>query len=115
MGFDYNQKLNHTQKVFTKPQWERLLANSKRRDENHKPVVKLFNPRGAATWLLTECDEDGIAFGLCDLGIGFPELGYVSVVELMDIGYIERDLHFTAKKRLSEYVTEARANQGIIA
>ena len=36
------------------------------------PICKLFNPCGAATWLLTECDEDGLAFGLCDLGFGTP-------------------------------------------
>ena len=39
-----------------------------------------FTPDAGATWLLTEIDPDDHdhAFGLCDLGQGFPELGYVS-------------------------------------
>jgi hypothetical protein len=81
--------------------------------EDFQPVVKLFNPVGAATWLLSELDEDGIAFGLCDLGHGEPELGYVSLEELASVRlrfglYIERDIHFNAKKMLSEYTAEAR-------
>ena len=38
------------------------------------PVVKLFTPDAGATWLLTEIDPEDpdIAFGLCDLGLGFP-------------------------------------------
>jgi hypothetical protein len=44
-----------------------------------RPVVKLFTPGAGAAWLLTELDPDDpdIAFGLCDLGLGFPELGSV--------------------------------------
>jgi hypothetical protein len=82
--------------------------------EDMKPVVKLFNPMGAATWLLSELDEDGdTAFGLCDLGFGEPELGYVSLEELASVTlplglYIERDIHFNAKKMLSEYAAESR-------
>lgn len=81
-----------------------------------KPVVKIFNPLGAATWLLSEIDPDepSVAFGLCDLGFGTPELGSVSIDEL--IGYrsrigtrLERDVHFVAKKTLTEYWEEARA------
>ena len=117
MAFNYNQKLNHSQKVFTKAQWMLLKANSEDRNENKdpKPVVKLFNPRGAATWLLTECDENGYAFGLCDLGMGFPELGYVSIPELIDIGFIERDLHFSGAKPISEYAEEASREGHIVA
>jgi hypothetical protein len=39
-----------------------------------KPVLKLFSPVGAATWLITEREPDysDILFGLCDLGMGFP-------------------------------------------
>jgi hypothetical protein len=82
--------------------------------EDFQPVVKLFNPCGAATWLLSELDEDGdTAFGVCDLGMGEPEMGYVSLEELASVElrfglYIERDIHFTAKKTLGEYAAEAR-------
>src|SRR3546814_3231519 len=42
---------------------------------NPVPVVKLFNPVGAATWLATELADDGdTLFGLADLGFGCPEL-----------------------------------------
>ena len=51
------------------------LANAAQRDGKQEPdpapVVKLFNPLGAATWLATELDEDGdVLFGLADLGFG---------------------------------------------
>ncbi|AWI86976.1 hypothetical protein C0214_00505 [Methylobacterium sp. DM1] len=43
-------------------------------------MLKLFNPLGPATWLICELDADGdTLYGLCDLGFGEPELGYVSL------------------------------------
>ena len=79
------------------------------------PVVKLFCPWGSATWLLTEIDPENpdIAFGLCDLGMGCPEIGSVSLSELAEIKgpgglTIERDLYFEPKKTLSGYADEAR-------
>ena len=46
---------------------------------DHHPVVKLFTPDAGATWLLSETDPEDpdIAHGLCDLGLGFPEIGSV--------------------------------------
>jgi len=86
------------------------------------PVVKLFTPDAGATWLLTEIDPDDEdhAFGLCDLGLGFPELGYVSLAELMSVRGclglpVERDLHFTATKSISAYAREARLSGRIVA
>ena len=52
-----------------------LLVNGARsalgEDIDPPPVVKLFTPDGAATWLLTELDPEDPdrAFGLCDLGL----------------------------------------------
>ena len=69
-------------KLFTKAQREKLLANGTRRGADHKPVVRLFNPTGAGTWLLTELDPDhpdDYGFGLADLGMGFPELGDIGI------------------------------------
>ncbi|WP_229215349.1 DUF2958 domain-containing protein [Dyadobacter bucti] len=56
------------------------------RAKDHSPVMRLF--AGNATWLLFELDPyyDDIAFGLCDLGMGFPELGNVSITELEEVG-----------------------------
>jgi hypothetical protein len=92
-----------------------LLANgAAERETDHVPVVKLFDPCGAATWLITEMMPDGdTLFGLCDLGFGCPELGYVSLAERarvkgpLGLG-IERDLHFEAGFQLAVYAEAAR-------
>ena len=113
-------------KLLTKAQHDQMLKNGIRQteDENFdpKPVVKFFTPDGSATWLLTELDPDDndIAFGLCDLGMGSPELGSVRISEIASVRGplglpIERDLHFMADKPISAYAEEARANQCIRA
>ena len=86
------------------------------------PLVKLFTPDAGCTWLLTEIDPDDpdIAFGLCDLGMGYPELGSVSLSVLEALRGrlnlpVERDLCFTATKPLSAYADEARAHGAIKA
>lgn len=102
-----------------------LLANGRQSLDNDDfdppPVVKLFTPDAGATWLLTEIDPDDHdhAFGLCDLGQGFPELGYVSLAELQTVRgpfglHVERDLHFTASKPISAYAREARLAERIV-
>ena len=57
-----------------------------------------------ASWLIAEVDwQTGVAFGWCDLGVGFPEWGYVSLQELEELSVnaggwpliVERDLYFT--------------------
>lgn len=110
-------------KLFTKEQLAHLLDNGRRQapvkgtDAEHDffPVVKLFTPDASCTWLLTEIDPENtdIAFGLCDLGLGYPELGDVSLSELSSLcgklGLpVERDLHFKATGRLSTYADAAR-------
>ena len=65
-----------------------LLANGRESLQNldldPAPVVKLFTPDAGATWPLTEIDPDDHdhAVGLCDLGLGTPEIGWVSLQEL---------------------------------
>lgn len=91
----------------------RLLANGAAPGD-HLPVVKFFNPIGAATWLLTELDATSdVLFGLCDLGFGCPELGSASLSEIAGVRLplglgIERDLHFAAEHPLSVYAEAAR-------
>ncbi len=85
-----------------------------------KPVVKFFNPTGVGTWLISEMDDNGIMFGLCDLGMGSPELGYVALQELEEVQLpfnlgIERDIHWEANKTLVEYSDEAMKKQYINA
>ena len=113
-------------KLLTNARIAELLANAAvaARGENHdpKPVVKLFTPVSNATWLLTELDlvDPDLAFGLCDLGLGCPELGYVRISELESVRgrlgpLVERDLHFAADRTLSQYADAARSAGGIIA
>ena len=102
-----------------------LLENGRQNKEREggidfQPVVKLFTPDAGCTWLLTELDPDDpdIAFGLCDLGQGYPEMGTVSIEEIKSVRGklrlpVERDLHFKPKHTLSHYARIARA-EGII-
>ncbi|WP_213286704.1 DUF2958 domain-containing protein [Bradyrhizobium sp. sGM-13] len=99
-----------------------LLVNALLPATDHRPVVKLFTPDGVATWLLSEVDPDDPdrLFGLCDLGLGFPELGYVSLAEITQLRGklglpVERDQHFVADKPLSSYAAEAKAAGRITA
>ena len=100
---------------------ETQAAQSSERNFDPRPVVKLFNPVGSATWLITEI-EPGTenAFGLCDLGMGSPELGYVSLIELAELKLpfnlgIERDVHFDADLTISEYAEQSRQTGSIAA
>ncbi|MES1973340.1 MAG: DUF2958 domain-containing protein [Pseudomonadota bacterium] len=84
------------------------------------PVVKFFNPMGAATWLATELDADGdTLFGLADLGFGCPELGYFSLSEIaalrLPLGLrIERDIGFSSTAPLSVWAEAARGTGSIL-
>lgn len=85
------------------------------RGKDHFPVVKLFTPDGNATWLLTEIDpyNPDTAFGLCDLGMGFPELGYVNLFELTALGghlrlSVEQDGTFKATHPIRVYAQAAK-------
>ena len=79
-------------------------------------VVKFFTPWGAASWFIVSgtplsningdpCEPDYARdwhlFGLCDLGMGFPELGYVLLSQLQEIRgqfglTVERDMYYGA-------------------
>jgi hypothetical protein len=116
-------------KLLTKDIHERLLKNGRLRQQSQLadqgepdflPVVKFFTPDAGCTWLLTELDPEDpdIAFGLCDLGVGCPELGYVSLSELASVRGllglpVERDRFFKATKTLSAYADEADNAGGI--
>ncbi len=117
--------------LLTNEQREQLLENGRAQRDAEKrgepidfyPVVKLFTPEAQATWLLTELHprDPDVAFGLCDLGIGFPELGSVCVSELQYPGGpwglppVKRDRHFKATKTLSAYSKEAHEHGQVVA
>jgi hypothetical protein len=62
-------------------------------------------------------------FGLCDLGIGSPEIDYVLRSEIEEVGVkigcyrmpLERDEHFKANKTLGEYADDANEVGRIVA
>ena len=87
------------------------LASNKGDANIDKPYLKLFSPTGAATWLITEIVDEDTLFGLCDLGMGFPELGYVSLQELESV---ELPMYFTPDKTLKEYASVAREHSRIV-
>lgn len=90
------------------------------REPDPAPVVKFFNPVGAATWLASELAADGdTLFGLADLGFGCPELGNFSLTELASLRLsfglgIERDIAFEGLFPLSLYTEAARLSGSIL-
>lgn len=98
----------------------RATERAGRAEPDPAPVVKLFNPVGAATWLATELDRDGdTLFGLADLGFGYPELGSFSLAEIAAVRLpfglrIERDLTFEGRFPLSVYAEAARRTGSIV-
>ena len=103
-------------KPYTDATRRELTANGERsaagEEIDPRPVVKLFASDAGAS------DPDR-AFGLCDLGLGCPELGYVSLAELAAVRgrfglAIERDLHFAADRPLSAYADAARSRGRIV-
>lgn len=61
-----------------------LDDNGDEYDIDFMPALKLFCPWNNATWLISELDpETNIGFGLADLGMGSPELGYIPLNELI--------------------------------
>jgi hypothetical protein len=115
--------------LITEDQRTIMLANGREYARNPDfdpvPVVKLFDPLGSGTWLLTDLDPDDpdIASGLCDLGMGFPELGSVRLSELEQVSKIpgrcvvciEQDRSFKPRMTIDEYANEARIKQRICA
>ena len=100
---------------------EQLIANGRTPDTDRIPACKFFNPAGTGTWLITHADPDepDRLFGLADLGMGFPELGFVSLAELQSfegpfgLG-IERDLFFEPRHPISVYARAASAAEYIV-
>jgi hypothetical protein len=78
-------------------------------------IVSLSSANEAFGKLLIELDPDrpSIAFGLCDLGLGCPELGSVSLEEIASVRgpmalAVERDEHYPETRTLSELARLAR-------
>jgi len=97
------------QKKLTKQNFTRYDGYQIKERKKQKPYLKLFNPCGSATWLLSEYDpETRLFFGLCDLGFGCPELGYVGLDEILEVKLpfglkIERDKWWKPEFDLDKY------------
>ena len=110
--------------LLTKSLKARLLRNNRpeNRTIDHRPVVKFFGGP-ASTWLITEMDsaDEDRMYGLCDLGLGIPELGYISLSILENLTFppfgspVERDRYFTPKMTLNDYYNEALRQRRIVA
>lgn len=113
----------------TQDLYDRLLANGKEQQalsereewKDHVPVVLLELPETGCRWLLTEVnpDDPGIAFGLCDLGLGFPEQGSVSLEELAELRNpfgqkVERNRSFHTDQSLGYYTDLANQYRRIV-
>jgi hypothetical protein len=90
-------------KLITEAIWKRLPALGDTDGCEDAAVTvhaKLFTPDANCTWYITEGDRaSGRLFGLCDLGLGFPEIGYVMLSEIERVRGrmrlpVERDLHW---------------------
>ena len=102
----------------------KLLANGRRShlaDYDPAPVVKLFTPDADATWLIYDIDptDPDRAYALCDLGLGFPEMGPISLAEIAAIRGrfrlpVERDRHFSTDHPVSAWADAARARGRIV-
>lgn len=114
-------------KIITKEIAAKLDRNAKSAarnggDGSEFPPLKLFTPWGACTWLISERDPEDpdLLFGLCDLGMGCPELGSVRLSEIMGVKgpfglRVERDMYFTPGKSLANYAAESRERGSIVA
>jgi hypothetical protein len=99
----------------------RAAAREDQPEPDPVPVVKFFNPLGAATWLASELDADGdTLFGLADPGFGCPELGSFSLSEITSVRLpyglrIERDIAFETLHSLSVWADAARRAGSILS
>ncbi|MEK7456469.1 DUF2958 domain-containing protein [Sphingobium sp. WTD-1] len=87
-----------------------------RKEINFQPIVKLHIPGTFCMWLLTECDNDGMAFGLCQ--IQCAELGSVWLPEVADLDLngvrVIEDETFVVNHSLNTYADMAKRNGGLL-
>ncbi len=121
-----NMKLKRTQKLITEELKEKLIKNNKKVGSDEeleiKPVVRIFSPWSHCHFLISDYNpDDDVYFGLADLGLGFPELGYIDLKEIefmeftdLHVPFFERDITFKADKTISQYAEIARKTGRII-
>jgi len=111
--------------LITEDERQQLLAHGEARAAGRAidppPVVRLFTPDAHATWLLAALDpaDGNTGWGVCDVGIGMPELGTIKLSDLASIvgprkQPVMRDRYFQAVRPLSEYLRLMQENGGIV-
>lgn len=107
--------------LIPQPLLDKLIANGSTPENDHVPVVLLFYPFSPATWLLSELNpyDKDTAYGLCDMGVGSPDLGPVSLEEIESVrslgAAVIRDPDFVGRYPLSIYAEAARGRGAITA
>lgn len=95
---------------------EQAPVQGTNKERDFEPVVRLHIPGTDMLWLLTELDEDYIAFGLCQIHVA--ELGSVWLPELIDIDVrglkVVQDTKFKPTTTLRGYAKMARSNGGML-
>lgn len=108
--------------LFTYTEYQRLLANGRETDQDHRPVAKFYIPgSGGMTWLITAIDPVNPRFaqGLEDLGHGFPQYGRIDLKDFVDIPMkydlpFEKDDCFQSYFPVSVYIAAAQDLQYIV-
>jgi hypothetical protein len=106
-------------KLYTDEQYQKLIENGKNPDQDHAPVIRLHILFTGCQWLISELDPEypQLGFGLCDLGMGQPELGYVDIEEIKAVKTVPfpvmGDMFFQPEYPMSTYAEAARMCQSI--
>ena len=77
------------------------------------PVCRLTVAGTRACWLLASVAPWGEAYGVCDLGLGCPELWFVTLTELAE-RWARPDRSFNARMTIGEYGRAASVNRRIV-
>ena len=80
--------------------WANMPKTYETEGQGQEALARLHWFTGGCDWWRVEKDRDPVgegqiqAFGIADLGQGWRELGYISLVEILSAG-AELDFHFT--------------------
>ena len=103
--------------LFSPADYDTLLANGSRPGTDHRPVVRLYVPDTADSWLLARINplHRHLAFGLADTGPHPPELRPIDLRALKaSHPSVTCDRYFRATRSLSEYARNARRHGRIV-
>jgi Protein of unknown function (DUF2958) len=87
-----------------------------KKEIDFQPCARLHIEGTDIQWLLSEVDEEGYGFGLCQIHVA--ELGYCYLPEIAELDIpgatAVEDLSFQPTTTLSGYMKMARANGGFL-